>query len=253
MDGERPPPDVCPHCGVVIDPPPAGNRQCPGCRDPIVVRTRDGTQMLFTPDGAERYDRQRQEEYARNAARRRATQLGFDDGAWEAMEAEKAEEFGSRPSGGDVFWALANREAMEAAEADDWAWASQVYFQMALHLQYEDRPFHHIRQESLRCQVRDRVQTAAQLGWDDPVLQVLGVSDEDRGLCASDNGRRFRPEDLMGEDPPVPHDYGGEAWCPCSVELDRDAFAAPSRAGGTGASGSTGTGLIQRLLGWLDD
>ena len=48
---------ACPHCGVVLAPPPKANRKCPECRERLVVRTRDSDKLLFTPAGADDYDR----------------------------------------------------------------------------------------------------------------------------------------------------------------------------------------------------
>lgn len=64
---------ACPHCGVVLDPPPKSNRKCPDCREQLVVRTRQGEKLVFTPAGAEQYDRDRQREVAANKARRHAS------------------------------------------------------------------------------------------------------------------------------------------------------------------------------------
>lgn len=155
---------ACPHCGVVLDPPPKGNRKCPDCRDPIVVRTRGGNKLLFTPAGADDYDRQRKKEFARNAARCKARAIGATDVEWDQTEAELAERFGQTPSGGDVFWSLANKAVMEAAQAGEWHRAGMVYFQMGLHLKDEGRAFHGLRQEAMRCFVRNELQSAAQLG-----------------------------------------------------------------------------------------
>ena len=42
---------ACPHCGTVLSPVPPRRRLCPACRQPIVVRIRDGRPVLFTPEG----------------------------------------------------------------------------------------------------------------------------------------------------------------------------------------------------------
>lgn len=213
---------ACPHCGVVLDPPPKSNRKCPDCRDPIVVRTRDGNKLLFTPAGADEYDRERKEEYARNAARRKAQAIGATDADWDQAEAELTERFGQTPSGGDVFWSLANKTVVEAGQRGEWHRAGMTYFQMGLHLKDEGREFHGLRQEAMRCFVRNELQSAAQFGYQQPVLRLNGQQDE-RELCAADDGREFTAEQLLVDDPPVPHHYDDGRWCPCSVRFDLQA------------------------------
>lgn len=244
---------ACPHCGVVLDPPPKANRKCPDCRDPIVVRTRDGNKLLFTPDGADAYDRQRKAEHDRNDARRKAEAIGATDDDWDRMEAELTGRFGQVPSGGDVFWALANKAVMEEAEAGEWQRAGMVYFQMGLHMQREGRKFHHLRQEAMRCFVREARQSAARLGYQRPVLRLIGRRD-DRELCAATDGQTCSVEQLLGEDPPAPHYYEDGRWCVCSVVFDVEAteerdgpppqlrFEQPTGARQRG-------GLLRRLMG----
>lgn len=245
---------ACPHCGVVLDPPPKANRKCPECREPLVVRTRDGNKLVFTPDGAADYDRQLKQEHDRNAARRKAEAIGASDADWDRVEAELAERFGGRPSGGDVFWSLANKATMDAAQEGEWHQAGMVYFQMGLHLQREGREFHRVRQEAMRCFVRDALQSAAQLGYDQPVLRVYGVQDE-RGVCAADDGRTFLADELLVDDPPVPHRYDDGTWCPCGVNFDLKAteqrFGSPERTPVRDAAPAKQRrgGLLRRLLG----
>ncbi len=38
----------CPSCAFLLDPPPTRNRRCPRCRQPIVVRRKDGRLVLLT-------------------------------------------------------------------------------------------------------------------------------------------------------------------------------------------------------------
>lgn len=209
---------ACPHCGVVLDPPPSGSRKCPDCRESIVVRTKAGTKLLFTPEGASRYDRERQREVAANKARRHATNLGFDDGQWAAMESELTERFDQTPSAGDVFWSLANQAIQQAMQQPDWHRLKMIYFTMGLHLKDEDKPFLDVRRESMRCSVREHVEQAARFGAGEPQLKVLGCR-PDCEVCAPDDERVYAANDLLTEEPPVPHDCD---WCACTLIFDED-------------------------------
>ena len=215
---------ACPHCGVVLDPPPKANRKCPDCREPIKVRTRDGAKLVFTPEGAVEYDRKRQAEFAYNAARRRADALGLSDteAEWERTRRAKSEQFRQEPSGGDIFWSLANETALEAAKSGDWHRAGMAYFQMGLHLKEEGRDFYTVRREASRCFVRHDVNQARSAGHDRPQFRVLGVTgDDERQLCAVDHERAVTAEELMSDEPPIPHRYlDGTTWCPCNVVID---------------------------------
>ncbi len=51
---------VCPTCGFVLDPPPARDRRCPSCRQPIIVRRADGRIVLLTEGAVAIFDRERQ-------------------------------------------------------------------------------------------------------------------------------------------------------------------------------------------------
>lgn len=251
---------ACPHCGVVLDPPPKANRKCPECREPIKVRTRNGEKLVFTPEGANAYDRKRQEEFAYNAARRRADALGFSDteAEWERMRHAKAEQFGQEASGGDIFWALANEAAMNAAQAGDWHAAGMAYFQMGLHLQDEGRDFYNVRREAARCFVRHELQQARESGFDQPQFRILGVSGDDgRQLCAADNGRTVTVEELLSDEPPIPHRYSdGTTWCPCSIIIDWHTSRANAKAAAPAAvepqyrpSEPPKRGLLGRIFG----
>lgn len=239
----------CPHCGAAIDPTPKSNRKCPECREPIVVRTRQGAKLLFTPAGAEQYDRDRQREVAANKARRHARNLGIDDDAWTARERELTEQHGQPPSAGDVFWGLANQAVFDAMRTSDWGRLEQLYFTMALHLRDEGRSFLDLRRESLRSAVRHHIAQAAQFGEDDPLLKVFGCR-PDCDVCAPEDGRRFRASVLLGDGAPVPHDC---EWCACGVRFDpawwgqHAGAVAATRAAETTSSPGRRRGLFGRL------
>lgn len=207
---------ACPHCGVVLDPPPTSSRKCPECREPLVVRTRKGTKLVFTPAGAEQYDRDRKREIAANKARRHAANIGIDDAAWQAAERELGQRFGRSPSGGDVFWNLASQALQDAMQPTDWGRLGSVYFTMALHLKDEGRDYMGLRREAFQCAVRELVAQAARRGDAEPVLRIHGCR-PDCQVCADDDGRAYRPDELLHDAAPVPHDCD---WCACGVRLD---------------------------------
>lgn len=207
---------ACPHCGSVLDPPPASSRKCPECRGPIVVRTRKGTKLLFTPTGAEAADRERAREVAANKARRHASNIGVDDDGWHRMEQQLTGRFGRPPSAGDVFWSLANEAIQDAMRSSDWHRLQMLYFEMALHLKDEGRDFRDLRRESLRCSVRHHIAQASRFGAGEPLLRVLGCR-PDCEVCRPDAARSFRAGELLADDAPVPHDC---EWCACGVIFD---------------------------------
>jgi hypothetical protein len=51
---------ACPSCAVLLDPPPARNRLCPRCRQPIVVRRVDGRLALLTEAAVEVFEAERE-------------------------------------------------------------------------------------------------------------------------------------------------------------------------------------------------
>lgn len=214
---------------------------------PETVSNKFGERL--TPADAARYDAERKREAADNAVRRRASAIGVDDADWERVRTELEGRFGQPPSSGDVFWSLANQAAMDAASRGDWHHAKMVYFQQALHLRDEGRNFHHVRQESLRCGVREALSSAAQLGWSDPVLRVYGAPDDERDVCQAADGRRFSPNELLVDDPPIPHFYDDDRWCPCSVGLDMDSFREDPPAAAAPESPARRSGWLPRLFG----
>lgn len=60
------PPLKCLYCGHVFDKVSGSKRKCPKCKGELVVRTDDKVKRLFTPEGAEQFDADRQRKYSRN-------------------------------------------------------------------------------------------------------------------------------------------------------------------------------------------
>ena len=53
---------ACPSCAFLLDPPPSRNRLCPRCRQPIVVRRKDGRLVLLTEAAVGVFEAERQRE-----------------------------------------------------------------------------------------------------------------------------------------------------------------------------------------------
>lgn len=60
------PPLKCPYCGHLFDKISGSKRKCPNCKSEIIVRTDNKVKLLFTPEGAEKFDAERQRKYNRN-------------------------------------------------------------------------------------------------------------------------------------------------------------------------------------------
>ena len=87
----RAPAAACPSCGYLIDPPPARNRRCPACREPIVVRQVDGRSAYLTEAAVAVFVAERERESAeaaRNAERERWLRLASTVGVGPAQRAK---------------------------------------------------------------------------------------------------------------------------------------------------------------------
>lgn len=60
----EPPPAAlaCPSCGVLLSPPPTGDRRCPSCRQPIIVRHLEGRTVLLDETALEVFNAERRRE-----------------------------------------------------------------------------------------------------------------------------------------------------------------------------------------------
>ena len=76
----EPPPAAlpCPSCAVLLSPPPVGDRRCPRCRQPIIVRRLEGRTVLLNEAAVEVFKAERRraaEERVQSAARQRWLRL----------------------------------------------------------------------------------------------------------------------------------------------------------------------------------
>lgn len=205
---------ACPHCGVILEPPPPRTRKCPSCRSKIVVRTRrsDSAKLYLTESDAKIFDAERKADAFRNKAIRAADLIGMDKTAFERTEKELlAKSPGYGPS--DVFWTLANKLLGRQMRPLDWGGLSNTYFHMALWLYGTGRPYAHLKVEAEKA----RAQSYARRG-----LQELEVMGGGCPNCDQFKGRVYPIEQAVNEWP-VPSEDCTNGWCLCMwipVSLD---------------------------------
>ena len=198
---------ACPHCGVILDPPPARNRKCPSCRSKIVVRTRrsDGSKLYLTEDDANIFDAERKADAYRNKALRAAADIGMGQTAFERTEKELlAKSPGYGP--GDVFWSLASKQVANQMRAGNWHGLSMTYFHQALWLHNEGRPYARLKVES------EKALAQSYAGHGCQELEVMA------GCCPNCDqfqGRIYPIEQAINEWP-VPVEDCTNGWCTCS-------------------------------------
>ncbi len=198
---------ACPYCGVILDPPPQRNRKCPSCGEKIIVRTRrsDGAKLCLTEDDAKVFDAERKAEAFRNKAIRAAAGIGMDERDFERTEKELlAKSSGYSP--GDVFWSLAGKQALNQMQSGDWHGLSMTYFQQALWLHDEGRPYAHLKVEAEKALAQSYVGRCQE-------LEVL--TNECCPNCDQFNGRKYPIQQAVNEWP-VPVEDCTNGWCTCT-------------------------------------
>ncbi len=140
---------VCPHCGVILDPPPKQSRKCPDCREKIILRTDPNTKdkVLLTEASVIEFDEEKKHIMGRRKILRLLWFEKDSELSYEKAESKLAEKFGSKPSPSDVYWSIANRKAAGLArnpegrgtEYRNAQAAGMIYHQMALHLHDEGK------------------------------------------------------------------------------------------------------------------
>ncbi len=211
---------ACPHCGVVLDPPPKQSRKCPDCRESIVVRTDPDSKakLLLTEFGAEEFDRAKKARSARNKVLRQLPVLGLEEGAYLLEERRLSKQFGRAPSPGDVYWGLANStlQQLVPSPGKNAHQIKQIYWQMGLHLLAEGRS----REEVQRQQKESHRWglTGELKGWQGfvDVGDRLAVVRTDTccETCGALDGTEYTYKEAIDK-LPLPQAECEKEWCTC--------------------------------------
>jgi len=216
---------ACPHCGVVLDPPPKQSRKCPDCRESIVVRTDPDSKakLLLTEFGAEEFDQAKKARSARNKVLRRLPILGLEEGNYLLEERRLSKQFGRAPSPGDVYWGLANStlQQLVPSPGKNAHQIKQIYWQMGLHLLDEGRSREQVQRQQRESHRWDL--TDSQKGWQ----KVGGTSGRlcvvrtDKGTeyaccepCTALEGAEYTYKDALDK-LPLPQAECEKDWCTC--------------------------------------
>lgn len=151
-------PDICPSCGIKMDPPIKRSGKCKHCQQRIVARKVRGLTVLRTMEQNEEIKR-REEEFDRSQALMyRVNSLGVSDDEFLDLKAEMSERFGFTASDGDAFWSLANRELDAAARSHRSAEnLASIYRMMAEHLHSEGRNWIDTSREAVSLELKQLV------------------------------------------------------------------------------------------------
>jgi hypothetical protein len=213
---------ACPNCGVILNVAPSRSRLCVHCGEEIVVRTIKKQKMLYSKSDAARFDMERQTAAKKSQMMRLAQILDISDleSEWSAAESALAHKWGQPPSPQDTFWKLSNDALREAQMGQNLDRMSRIYFAQARLLHAEGRPHIKLSRIGLQVGLRATLEGLADLISGDPQVTILGIDDESRPKCRADNNRRVSAALVLSDESPVPHEYDGALWCPCSVSVD---------------------------------
>lgn len=213
---------ACPHCGVVLDPPPKQSRKCPDCRESIVVRTDPDSKakLLLTEFGAGEFDRAKKARSARNKVQQ---QLGLEEGAYLLEEQRLAKQFGHAPSPGDVFWGLANStlQQLVPSPGKNAERIQQIYAQMGLHLLEEGRSREEVQKQQRKSQRWQLIhmQTSSKgfgpnFGHHCVVLTQKGTEYACCETCSALERAEYTYEEALDK-LPLPQAECEKDWCTC--------------------------------------
>lgn len=213
---------ACPYCGVIIEPRPERSRKCPECGNKIIVRTRysDRIKLLLTEEQTAQFDRERKVQAKRNDCMRRSGLIGYTRQAFEAKERELGHQWNSHPQPGDVFWAMANQRVIDCLEKGDWHNAAMAYFQQALYLHDEGKPFFHLLQEATRADLRRYATTP--IAGPKSKVRILTSKGQSCPSCQKNEGKVFTIEQAL-RTMPIPNPSCtnlGTGWCRCLWVLE---------------------------------
>ena len=197
---------ACPYCETALEQVQQRSGPCPDCGERIVVRTVKGAKLMMTE--AQRDEEQRQK--VRDKALTNANLAGASTAEFDAEEEALRERLGvALPM--DVFWSLANRKAIEAVAASDWAAAASAYGAMAEQLVKEGKDPYGVYAKFVKYRLMTRLEYT-------PPDRVLFVSGCDCLPCQIEPRKLTFAEAL--ENPPIPHVECEEKICHCRLMDD---------------------------------
>ncbi|GEM_PF-6675267 len=177
----KPPPKqsalICPHCQYLFEKVSGSKRRCPQCKGEIIVRTDNRVKLLFTPEGAERFDADRQRRYNRNNLIREY--VGWVDGGIFDEQKAVLKTTTNRTLSDEEFTLHLLNEQLESKESQDDLWLQrQLYFTIArLQNQMGLDPYD-AKAAFFRC---DLLHSAQQFGHDSKVRVHTGCKCDDCG------------------------------------------------------------------------
>ena len=207
-------PSACPYCGALMEPAPQRSRKCPECEQRIVVRTQRGTggKQLLTVEEAARLDAQRKAKAARNKALRRIEWLGVTDRDFDVRERQLAEQWGTDPHPGDVFWSIANEKITALGSEGQWHELSMLYQQMGAHLLDEGKPHRRLQQQAHEAELRH---LATLSEWEpEGRRRAVILANACCDACEQLDGQVFTFEEAM-DAIPLPPEVCEREWCNC--------------------------------------
>jgi hypothetical protein len=213
-----PMPVACPHCGVVLDPPPKASRKCPECREKLVVRTDPITKekVVLSPAGAADFDREKVTAAKRRKIMLRLDTLRLGQEDYEATAADLRDQFSvAEPDSGDVFWRLANNLQLQQEQAGQWLEAARTWREMAEHLHDEKRDPSTCLVASVRDELRYHAENTGPGSISDALPFVTIHAHGGCEICGVENRRLMTIPDAQ-EQLPLPHEDCSKGFCSCS-------------------------------------
>jgi ssDNA-binding Zn-finger/Zn-ribbon topoisomerase 1 len=200
--------EICPYCGIKLNPIPQRKKKCPSCSKFIYVKRRlnEEVRRLVTEDDAKFIE---QEWVSRSNAQeleRILKEHNVDQDEQEAIHTQ----LGLAASVNDIHWAILNRRNIEAMRSSNWSQSAGLYFEMALICHEEGKAFFHLLQEHSRCQLR----SCQQLGIEN--VEILTTGNQSCPRCRSLQGKVFNIGQALLEMPiPVRDCEYWDGWCRC--------------------------------------
>lgn len=197
---------ACPHCGTVLDPPPANTGPCRHCGQKIVRRKTAGAIRFMTPTEADYIA-------DRNKALKSLDWLGISADDFDAEYTRLRERFGTPPGRGDTFWSIATQLAIRYQLNEDWHVTGQLKHAMALHLKREGRDWRRLATEANDATIHAKAEQLRHMGLPIGEWRAIPIANACCPHCAKLHLKPFPFDTAMGALPP--ESCSGE-WCSCS-------------------------------------